>query len=158
MTWIRSRLLHLVLGLAVLGTLAPVALSTCSPPRAQAQTTIVKCNDEKGYFDPAAPAITATITGAGTTYSGVYELRSLIGMGVQVTHTSTLAGTLTLESSNDNTNFYPVLGGSFSAVSGAGGEQVEIGNLRSKYYRFKFEYGSGSGDLLVLAHFVEAGR
>jgi hypothetical protein len=127
-------------------------------PTAHAQTTIVKCNDEKGYFDPALDPIDATISGAGTTYSGVYELRSLIGVGVGVTSTGTLAGTLTIESSNDNTNWYPVLGGSFTAITTAGGEQVEIGNLRSKYYRFKFVYGSGSGDLLVTAHFVEAGR
>lgn len=158
MTWIHARLLQLVLALAVLGTLASAVPWLAAPTPAQAQTTIVKCNDEKGYFDPVENPISATIAGAGTTYSGVYELRSLLGVGVGVTSTSTLAGTLSFESSNDNTNWYPVLGGSFTAISGAGGEQIEIGNLRSKYYRFKFVYGSGSGNLLVTAHFVEAGR
>lgn len=119
---------------------------------------LIRCNDERGYFTPADPAFDATISGAGTSISDVYETRSLLGVGVQVTTTGTLAGTLSIESSNDNLNFYPVLGGSFSAITAAGGEQVEIGNLRSKYYRFTFVYGSGSGDLLVIPHFVQIGR
>jgi hypothetical protein len=115
---------------------------------------LVRCNDDRSAFTPDAPAFDQVFSGAGTTYSDTYEPRTLLGMSVQVTAGGTLAGTLSIESSNDGTNFYPVLGGSFSAVAAAGGEQVEIGNLRSKYYRFKFVYGSGSGNLLVSPHFV----
>lgn len=142
---------HFALWLALVAS----ALLIAPPP---AHAALIRCNDDRGYFTPAAPAITGTFSGAGTTYSDTYEPRSLIGVGVQVTHTGTLAGTLTIESSNDGTNFYPVLGGSFTAITAAGGEQVEIGGLRSKYYRFKFVYGSGSGDLLVLLHFAEVGK
>lgn len=86
---------------------------------------------------------------AATVTSDTIEVRSLLGVSVQVTH-GNVTGTLAMQSSNDCTNFYAVQGGSFAAISGAGGEVVEIGNLRSRCYRWVYTHSSGTGSMLVI--------
>lgn len=88
---------------------------------------------------------------AATTTSNVLEMRVLSGMSVQVDH-GNIVGTLVLQSSNDDTTYYAVQGGSFTAISGSGGEVVEIGSLRSRYYRFVYTHSSGTGLLKVTVH------
>lgn len=85
---------------------------------------------------------------AATVTSDVIRTRSLLGMSVQVDH-GNVTGTLALQSSNDGVTFYAVQGVSFAAISGSGGEVIEIGNLRSQYYRFVYTHSSGTGLLKV---------
>lgn len=85
---------------------------------------------------------------AATVTSDVIEMKVLSGISVQVDH-GNVVGTLALQSSNDNVTYYAVQGGSFAAISGSGGEVVEIGSLRSRYYRFVYTHSSGTGLLKV---------
>lgn len=109
-----------------------------------AHAALIRCN-ELSYCDVGL-VIDQTV--AATVTSNVIEMRMPTGMSVMITH-GNITGTLALQSSNDNVTFYPVLGGSFTAIAGAGGETVEIGNLRSRYYRFVYTHSSGSSTLAV---------
>lgn len=97
----------------------------------------------------AAPGALINQSQAATVTSDTLELRELLGMSVQVTH-GNITGTLVLQGSNDCTNFYTVQGGSFAAISGAGGELAEIKDLLSQCYRFVYTHSSGTGSLLVI--------
>jgi hypothetical protein len=88
---------------------------------------------------------------AETAASEAIEIYDVAGMSVQIDH-GNITGTLVLQSSNDGTTFYTVQGGSFAAISGSGGEVVEIGSLRSRFYRFSYEHDSGTGLLRVSVH------
>jgi hypothetical protein len=99
-------------------------------------------------YDSYAPGAVIDQAQAATVTSDVIRMRSLLGLSVQVDH-GNVTGTLVLQSSNDNVTFYPVQGVAFAAIAGSGGEVVEIGNLRSQYYRFVYAHSSGTGSLKV---------
>jgi hypothetical protein len=105
---------------------------------------LLRCNE----VTSCSPGAIISLSPAVTTTSETIEIQRPTGMSVQIDH-GNIVGTLALESSNDGTTFYPVLGGSFSAISGVGGEVVEIGNMRSRYYRFVYTHSSGTGALTV---------
>lgn len=98
--------------------------------------------------DWAQPGALINQTVAATVTSDSIRARSLLGMSVQIDH-GNVTGTLVLWSSNDDVTYYAVQGVSFAAISGSGGEMVEIGNLRSLYYRFVYTHSSGTGTLKV---------
>lgn len=104
-----------------------------------------------GLYDAAELGPIIDQAQAATVTSDAIELRSLLGASIQITHGNVI-GTLVMQSSNDCTNFYVVQGGSFASISGVGGEVVEIGDLRSKCYRFVYTHSSGVGSLLVLPY------
>jgi hypothetical protein len=97
------------------------------------------------WYDPGA---VISQSQAATVTSDAIRVRSLLGMSVQVDH-GNVTGTLALYSSNDDITYYAVQGVSFAAISGSGGEVIEIGNLRSQYYKFVYTHSSGTGLLKV---------
>lgn len=134
------------LGLAGLLTASAVAFALLvASPAHSAQPTL-----NRGTQAYAFGAVINDDT-ANTQTSDLLELYEIQGLSVQVDH-GNVVGTLGFESSNDNVTFYPVLGGSFTAISGTGGELVEIGNLRSRYYHFVYTHSSGSGAIKVTVH------
>ena len=114
--------------------------------------TIIRTDDNVGMAGAAyqvGPIIDQAV--AATVTSDVIEMKVLSGMSVQVDH-GNVVGTLALQSSNDNTTYYAVQGGSFAAISGAGGEMVEIKDLTSRFYRFVYTHSSGTGVLKVIPY------
>lgn len=85
---------------------------------------------------------------AATVTSGAIRMRSLLGMSVQIDHGNVI-GTLVLWASNDGDTYYASQDVTFAAISGSGGEIVELGNLRSQYYRFVYTHSSGTGTIKV---------
>lgn len=87
-----------------------------------------------------------------TAVSDVYELYENDGMSVQFDY-GVVTGTLVLKGSNDGVTFYAVADVAFTAPAGApGGELLEIGNLRSRCYRFDWTNSSGTGAVKVSVH------
>jgi hypothetical protein len=105
---------------------------------------LLRCNE----ISHCEAGVLISLSTAVTTTSEAIEVQVPTGMSVQIDH-GNIVGTLVLQSSNDGVTYYPVLGGSFTAISGAGGEVVEIGNMRSRYYRFVYTHSSGTGALTV---------
>lgn len=99
-------------------------------------------------YDWYAPGPVINQDQAATVTSDVLKIRSLLGVSIQVDH-GNVTGTLVLQSSNDGVTYYNVQGVSFAAISGSGGEVIEIGNLRSQYYRLVYTHSSGTGLLKV---------
>jgi hypothetical protein len=128
--------------------LVAIAVAASLSTAAYAATREAPYSWPPDWFEPGA---IINQSQAATVTSDVIEVRSLVGISVQVTH-GNVTGTLAFQSSNDCTNFYAVLGGSFSAISGSGGEVVEIGNLRSRCYRFVYTHSSGTGSLVVVPY------
>lgn len=120
--------------LAVIAALSPVAYAA-----------VIGTPYTPGTYWDNGPILNQT---AATATSNVLELRELAGMSVQITH-GNVVGTLVLQGSNDNSNYYAVQDVTFAAISGSGGELVELGNLRSHYYRFVYTHSSGTGTLYV---------
>lgn len=118
--------------------------SWAMPPHASAT---VRCNETTSCF----PGAMISLSPAVTSTSEALEISRPTGMSVQIDH-GNIVGTLVLQSSNDGVTYYDVQGGSFAAISGSGGETVEIGNLRSRYYRFVYTHTSGTGILTVTVH------
>jgi hypothetical protein len=89
---------------------------------------------------------------AGATVdSDTIELYEGTGLSVQIDHGNNV-GTLVLKGSNDGTTFYAIPDVPFTAISGAGGEVVELGNLRSRFYKFSYTHVSGTGLMKVSVH------
>jgi hypothetical protein len=106
-----------------------------------------------GLYDWSQPGAIIDQTQAATVTSNVIRVRSLLGMSVQVDH-GNVVGTLVMYSSNDCVTYYAVQGVAFAAISGSGGEVIEIGNLRSLCYEFIYTHTSGTG-LLKVTPFVK---
>lgn len=85
---------------------------------------------------------------AATVTSSSIKMRSLLGMSVQIDH-GNIVGSLALWASNDDVTYYATQGVTFGTISGSGGEIVELGNLRSLYYRFVYTHTSGTGTIKV---------
>lgn len=108
----------------------------------------------KTHFDPlhpdwCEPGALIDQTQAANITSDTIEMRSMLGMSVQVDH-GAVTGTLSLLGSNDGVTFYAATDVEFAALDGnAGGELVEIDNLKSLYYKFQYVHSSGTGLLKV---------
>ena len=128
--------------------LALVATSAILGASAAYAAGVIRTNYSILAEDWSDPGVLINDSVAVTKTTDVLELRSLLGMSVQVTH-GNITGTLVMQGSNDCTNFYTVQDVTFAAISGAGGELVEIGNLRSLCYRWMYTHSSGTGPLLL---------
>lgn len=140
--------------LAVLAGAAFVALSIVGTASA---VQYIRTDENVSMVGSAYPAgAVIDLAAAATTTSSPLEMRVLTGMSVQVDHNAAAVGTLTLQSSNDGTTYYAVSGGGFTAITACGappcGEVVEIGAMRSRYYRFVYTHSSGTGDIKVTVH------
>lgn len=122
-----------------------VALATIATLSQGAYAAVIGTPYTPGTYWDNGPILNQT---AATVTSNVLELRELAGMSVQVTH-GNVVGTLVLQGSNDNSNFYAVQDVAFAAISGVGGELVDLGNLRAHYFRFVYTHSSGTGTLYV---------
>lgn len=98
----------------------------------------------------------------GTTYSEVFSLKRGSLFSLHIDATSSLAGTLTLWASNKDApdaavaDWVQITDVTFTAVASALKEFVNAGNAAGRFYKLRFVYGSGTGDLDVWANFGEA--
>lgn len=84
-------------------------------------------------------AMTETVT------SSVYDCNSGLALGVVTAPTSTLAGTVTIEWSNDGVNF--AADSTTCAVAAAANKKMSFTDVGYAFYRFVFTFTSGSGNL-----------
>lgn len=96
-------------------------------------------------------AVIDEVAGA-TASSDVIEVYDISGMSVQFDY-GVAVGDLTLMGSNDGITFYAVPDVSFISPTGvAGGSLTELGNLRSRFYRFDWELTGAAGFVKVIVH------
>lgn len=90
------------------------------------------------------------VSSAGSPTSGIFDLVDLTTFCVGITFTgSNVVGTLTLEASQDGTNFFTVSGSS-QAVTASTGHVYDVTASGYRYVRVKFTYTSGTGNATVL--------
>jgi len=93
----------------------------------------------------------ATTSAASSATSGVQDLGDLQLCGFQITFTgSNVAGTLVLQGSVDGTTFFDYPNSSQS-VSSSTGVIYDLNPSGLRYFRVKWTYTSGTGNITVLS-------
>jgi hypothetical protein len=96
---------------------------------------------------------TLDLATAATTNGSPLDLRGIAGLSIQ-TEFGEITGTLTLESRNhESLSWVEVDDVTLTNPAGsAGGQLIDIGNARSRYYRVTYTHTSGTGALRVCIH------
>lgn len=95
--------------------------------------------------------IQTAVSGTNVIYSQIIEKSRMDNINLEVTYTGTPTGTLEVLVSNSGANFYaltfnPVLQ---QPAGAAGGYDINITQLSSKYIMLRYTNASGSGSLTV---------
>jgi hypothetical protein len=135
--------------LSLFAVAAATALLFALPSNA---LSIIRCDENvslPGNAYNAGALIDSAV--AATTTTNTLEMRVLSGASIQVDH-GNITGAIVLHGSNDDVTYYPVPGITFTAISGSGGEIVEMHALQSRFYKLIYTHSSGTGLLKVTAY------
>lgn len=98
--------------------------------------------------------IDSTNPSAGAVNGTQMAVQNESGLSVQTEWTGTVNGAFRLQSRNDESlSWRDVTQVVFTAAAGsAGGEVIEVGNARSRFYRIVYTHASGTGTVKVAVH------